>query len=731
MIKRVSAFMMAVVILVGLLTFPAEAATTSGQIGDLYWSYNKNTYTLTITGKGDMPDFYSDLAPWRYYSSSCSPLKHVVVGEGVTSIGYNAFESLDLKTIQLPYTVRTIKYHAFQYTRIDMPVVVLPRELTEIESEAFAGAKLKKLQLSDATKTIGEKAFYNTVIESINLEAVETIGEYAFYNCSHLTGPLMLNSLKSLGDCAFEQCESLTDVKFGTKLTQIPKEAFCSSGLTSLNLPGNIKTIGDEAFLYAPIHDLTFSEGLESIGNSAFSLELQQDELVLPSTLRTIEEGGLADRNCKPVYLNEGLTKLGRYGVSNQGVLTVPSTVNKMGVRSNEALIVLGKPFKTWMMYFDPDLKWGSDVTIYTFYPREQWGEPQTYGEDEFKYVDFRMLEPEVIEIYVGQKIKMGESAGLDSLLYEKLVKFENGILTGTKPGANVLIKTEGDLTKYCLIQVLPLPKSCQIGNHVWELESSSAPTCTEDGRKVLSCRLCKNTKEEITPALGHAWKLTEIQSEPEEGESLHEGVGLYTCTRCNETKEGRLCADEVFTDMPADNNWAHAAIDWAYFGGVTSGKTANTFAPKATVTRAEVVSFLYKAMGSPAPAVTENPFTDVAEGKYYYNPVLWAVGAGITTGATPTSFAPRKNCTRAQIVSFLWNAAGKPEPVTQENPFPDVSENKYYYKAVLWAYENHITGGVSASSFGPNRVCTRAQTVTFLYKAVDLLPAGPQPQEP
>ena len=258
-------------------------------------------------------------------------------------------------------------------------------------------------------------------------------------------------------------------------------------------------------------------------------------------------------------------------------------------------------------------------------------------------------------------------------------------------------------------------------GQHKWDKgKVITQPGCTQPGVIRYTCTVCKTTtKDEKIPALGHAWKLDQVLSQPA-GEA--HGTARFVCTRCNETKEGRLCADEVFTDMPADNNWAHAAIDWAYFGGITSGKTATTFAPKATVTRAEVVSFLYKAMGSPEPAITENPFTDVAEGKYYYNPVLWAVGAGITTGATPTSFAPRKNCTRAQIVSFLWNAAGKPEPVTQENPFTDVSENKYYYKAVLWAYENNVTGGVSATAFGPNRVCTRAQTVTFLYKAYALL---------
>ena len=271
---------------------------------------------------------------------------------------------------------------------------------------------------------------------------------------------------------------------------------------------------------------------------------------------------------------------------------------------------------------------------------------------------------------------------------------------------------------------------SFRCAHHLWDDGSQNpAPSCTEAGLMRYVCLRCGETREEALPALGHSWRFTQVLTEPE-GDDPHSGTGLYRCSRCGETKEDRLCAGEIFTDMPKDDNWAHDPIDWAYFNGITSGKTANTFAPKATVTRAEVVSFLYKAMGSPEPAITENPFTDVAEGKYYYNPVLWAVGTGVTTGATPTSFAPRKNCTRAQIVSFLWNAAGKPEPVTQENPFPDVSASKYYYKAVLWAYENNITGGVSATAFGPSRVCTRAQTVTFLYKAYELLSAVTLPEE-
>ena len=111
------------------------------------------------------------------------------------------------------------------------------------------------------------------------------------------------------------------------------------------------------------------------------------------------------------------------------------------------------------------------------------------------------------------------------------------------------------------------------------------------------------------------------------------------------------------------------------------------------------------------------NPFTDVSEGRYYYDPVLWAVENGITAGITPTTFAPDSNCTRGQVVTFLWRAAGKPEPKTTVHPFTDVNEKAYYYKAMLWAVENGITAGMTATTFAPDQTCNRGQVVTFLYR--------------
>ena len=114
---------------------------------------------------------------------------------------------------------------------------------------------------------------------------------------------------------------------------------------------------------------------------------------------------------------------------------------------------------------------------------------------------------------------------------------------------------------------------------------------------------------------------------------------------------------------------------------------------------------------------VPENPFTDVDTDDYFYKAVLWAVEKGITEGATATTFNPKGSCTRAQVVTFMWRAAGEPAPETAENPFVDVPADKYYHDAVLWAVENGITAGTSKTKFTPGNACTRAQIVTFLYR--------------
>ena len=181
---------------------------------------------------------------------------------------------------------------------------------------------------------------------------------------------------------------------------------------------------------------------------------------------------------------------------------------------------------------------------------------------------------------------------------------------------------------------------------------------------------------------------------------------------------QGRVSYTEPFTDVTA--GVYHDAIMWAYKSKITTGVTDTTFVPNGSCTRAQIVTFLYRAAGSPEVAENvTNPFTDVSKDSVYYNAIMWAVEKKITTGVTATTFEPNSPCNRAQIVTFLYREAGSPELAKDAaNPFSDVSDSSVYYNAILWAVEKKITTGVTGTTFVPNDTCTRAQAVTFLFRA-------------
>ena len=170
------------------------------------------------------------------------------------------------------------------------------------------------------------------------------------------------------------------------------------------------------------------------------------------------------------------------------------------------------------------------------------------------------------------------------------------------------------------------------------------------------------------------------------------------------------------FTDV-SPNAYYYDAVQWAVEEGITSGTTATTFSPNAACTRAQAVTFLWRADGSPKPQSTRNPFTDVKAGSYYYDAVLWAVENGITSGTTATTFSPNATCTRGQIVTFLYRSWGNPD-IEVRASFRDVPAGAYYADPVSWAADWGVTSGTSATTFSPNASCTRAQIVTFLYRS-------------
>lgn len=162
--------------------------------------------------------------------------------------------------------------------------------------------------------------------------------------------------------------------------------------------------------------------------------------------------------------------------------------------------------------------------------------------------------------------------------------------------------------------------------------------------------------------------------------------------------------------------DYFYDAVKWAAENGIASGTGRYTFSPNAVCTRAQTVTFLWRAAGSPLPRYRVCPFTDVQPSDYYYNAVLWAVEQGITTGLNATTFGPDVTVTRGQVATFLYRAASAAKPNTF-NPFTDVKTTAYNYGAILWAYDNRITTGTSDTTFSPDAYCTRAQIVTFLYR--------------
>ncbi|MBR6414416.1 MAG: S-layer homology domain-containing protein [Oscillospiraceae bacterium] len=255
--------------------------------------------------------------------------------------------------------------------------------------------------------------------------------------------------------------------------------------------------------------------------------------------------------------------------------------------------------------------------------------------------------------------------------------------------------------------------------------ENEAAPTCTAAGGYdlVTHCQRCGElvTSEHVTvDALGHDWDEGVVSIQPSEAA---DGERTYTCLRCGETKTEAI-SNNPFVDVKKGKYYYNAVL-WAYYHNpqITSGTDATHFSPNADCTREQVMTFLWAAKGKPGHSLTENPFKDVKRKAYYYDAVMWAVENGITKGVSDNLFGVKQSCTREQVVTFLWTAAGRPEPEETECPFRDVKRNAYYYKAVLWAVQNGVTSGVSADAFGVKQPCTRSQIVVFLQKALALNP--------
>ena len=294
-----------------------------------------------------------------------------------------------------------------------------------------------------------------------------------------------------------------------------------------------------------------------------------------------------------------------------------------------------------------------------------------------------------------------------------------SGTLDNPVPGATVTLYFGGngktadaanayvfDMTNYG--QVNP-QVSDALGNYAWNVPEGwwqIVATYEQDGRTYTA----KSEWLHVLPIQeGVGLNLNLPTVDPDEPDTPHKPSGGTSATTPSQPTQ-------TFRDV-SKSSYYYDAVTWAVENGVTDGTGSNTFSPDKACTRAEIVTFLWRAAGKPAAKSSVNPFTDVSKSAYYYDAVLWAVEAGITQGTSATTFSPDKTCSRAEAVTFLFRAAsGKASSGTVS--FTDVPANAYYKDAVLWAVAENVTQGTGSSTFSPDKTCSRAEIVTFLYRS-------------
>lgn len=357
-----------------------------------------------------------------------------------------------------------------------------------------------------------------------------------------------------------------------------------------------------------------------------------------------------------------------------------------------------------------------------------------------YKYVKVEPITVTGVELNKDSlSIKVGQSETLSATLQpsgavqdvtwtssdDKIVTVTNGTVTAVGVGtATITVTTaDGSHTASCTVTVTRASSSG--GSHTTYYPVNT-PAKSEGGSVVVSPKSAsKGSAVTVTVTPESGYQVSSVQAVDKDGKKLtltDKGDGKYTFVMPGSKVEVSASFAQVqkpeepspYRDVSKDSYY-YDAVQWASDKGITNGVADGVFAPDWVCTRGQIVTFLWRSVGSPAPKTAEMPFADVAEDAYYAQAVLWAVENGITKGTSETTFSPDQTCTRAHAVAFLYRLAGS--PAVTGSSFQDVTADAYYNAAVAWAVQQGITNGTSETTFSPDETCTRAQIVTFLYR--------------
>lgn len=731
-------------------------AATSGDFGVdncLHWEVSTGVLsgkTLTISGTGAMPDFdfpNGNLAPWWNYEALGmltsfgnfkleGELKKVVIKDGVTNVSNYALFFLPAATqITLPESVTSIgRYGIALCSKLNG--ISLPKAVTAIGDFGLAGNSFTAVSLPDGLQSLGRGAFDACAsLSGMTLPAAITaVPDKCFNDCTKLLTVDYKGEVTAIGERAFEGCKSLTKAPIPAAMTALGNSAFNGCiALTDVTLPGGVTAVPDGCFQdCTALADMKLPATVTSVGHNAFTGCTALGDVRCYGAPPTVQPGGAAEHSFEP------------------GIVTIHYNPD---------------PVYGWT--FDTDGTWqgykvsSKGACLHTGYGTTENTVPATCGAD-------------------GRIDTVCSNCG--DVIATKVIPatgahtWDNGTVT-TEPTET----TSGVRTFTCAVcsqtKTETIPAT---GAHTFVFTKTVAPSCTEAGYDLYTCRDCSATeKRNPKPALGHKWDSGTVTAEPTEtdpgtmtytctvcGQTKTEvipatgphthvwgegtvtvaptettpGVRTYTCTVCGQTRTeiipatgsavcpgGAACPSFRFRDVPAPSNWAHEGIDYCVRHGLMSGFDATTFSPDTVSTRAQIVMILYNLSGDTTDySKYYVPFTDVRPGTWYYNAVAWGYDKDIVSGMSTTTFAPDGLITREQMAVLLYGYTEKYAPAylggaASLNGFPDAaSVSNWAYAAMSWAVGNGLISGIASNGadyLAPSGGATRAQIAAIMMR--------------
>lgn len=731
-------------------------AATSGDFGVnncLHWEVSTGVLsgkTLTISGTGAMPDFdfpNGNLAPWWNYEALGmltsfgnfkleGELKKIVIQDGVTNVSNYALFFLPAATqITLPESVTSIgRYGIALCSKLNG--ISLPKAVTEIGDFGLAGNGLTAVTLPNGLQSLGRGAFDACAsLSGMTLPAAITaVPDKCFNDCTKLLTVDYKGEVTAIGERAFEGCKSLTKAPIPAGVTALGNSAFNGCiALTDVTLPAGVTAVPDACFQdCTALADMKLPATVTSVGHNAFTGCTALGDVRCYGAPPTVQPGGAAEHSFEP------------------GIVTIHYNPD---------------PVYGWTL--DTDGTWqgykvsSKGACLHTGYGTTKNTVPATCGAD--GRIDTVCA-------------NCGDVIATEVIPATGAHTWDNGTVTTepteTTPGVRTFTCAVCSQTK---TEVIPAT-----GAHTFVFTKNVAPTCTEAGYDLYTCRDCGATeKRNSKPALGHKWDSGTVTAEPTEtdpgtmtytctvcGQTKTEvipatgphthvwgegtvtvaptettpGVRTYTCTVCGQTRTeiipatgsavcpgGAACPSFRFRDVPAPSNWAHEGIDYCVRHGLMSGFDATTFSPDTVSTRAQIVMILYNLSGDTTDySKYYVPFTDVRPGTWYYNAVAWGYDKDIVSGMTPTTFAPDGLITREQMAVLLYGYTEKYAPAylggaASLNGFPDAaSVSNWAYAAMSWAVGNGLISGIAsdgADYLAPSGGATRAQIAAIMMR--------------